>query len=49
MDHFLARAKTMRESMQRMGDEQARDEFQPAILERVRAWLEGLLGRPSKG
>jgi pimeloyl-ACP methyl ester carboxylesterase len=49
MDHFLARAGTMRESMQRMGDEQARDEFQPAILERVRAWLDGILGSPLSG
>jgi pimeloyl-ACP methyl ester carboxylesterase len=49
MDHFLARAGTMRESMQRVGDEQARDEFQPAILERVRAWLDGILGQPLKG
>jgi pimeloyl-ACP methyl ester carboxylesterase len=49
MDHFLARAKTMRESMRRIGDEQARDEFQPAILERVRDWLDGILGQPLKG
>ena len=49
MDHFLARAGTMRESMQRSEDEQARDEFQPAILERVRAWLDGILGQPLKG
>src|ERR1044072_1504512 len=49
MEHFLARAGTMRESMQRVGDEQARDEFQPAILERVRAWLDGILGQPLKG
>jgi pimeloyl-ACP methyl ester carboxylesterase len=49
MDHFMARAGTMSESMRRMGDEQARDEFQPAILERVRDWLDGILGQPLKG
>jgi pimeloyl-ACP methyl ester carboxylesterase len=49
MDHFLARAGTMRESMQRADDEQARDEFQPAILERVRDWLGVILGQPLKG
>ncbi len=49
MDHFLARAGTMRDSMRRMEDEQARDEFQPAILERVRDWLDGILGPPVKG
>lgn len=48
MDHFLARAGTMRESMQRSDDEQARDEFQPAILERVRDWLDVILGQPLK-
>jgi pimeloyl-ACP methyl ester carboxylesterase len=49
MDHFMARAGTMRESMQRMGDEQARDEFQPALLERVRDWLDVILGQSLKG
>lgn len=49
MDHFLARAGTMRESMQRAEDEQARDEFQPALLERVRDWLGVILGQPLKG
>jgi pimeloyl-ACP methyl ester carboxylesterase len=49
MDHFLARAGTMRESMRRAEDEQARDEFQPAILERVRDWLDVILGQPLKG
>jgi uncharacterized protein len=48
MDHFLARAGTMRESMQRSENEQARDEFQPALLERVRDWLGVILGQPLK-
>jgi pimeloyl-ACP methyl ester carboxylesterase len=48
MDHFLARAGTMRESLQRLDDEQARDEFQPAILERVGGWLDVILGQTLK-
>jgi pimeloyl-ACP methyl ester carboxylesterase len=48
MDHFLARATTMRESMQRSEDEQAQDEFQPAILERISKWLDVILRQPFK-
>ncbi len=44
MDHFMTRAKTMRESMQRSEDERAQVEFQPALLERVKDWLGVILG-----
>lgn len=43
MDHFLAQASSQRDSLERTENAQAEDVFEPAILERMKQWLNDIL------
>jgi hypothetical protein len=46
MDHYMTRAASMEESMTRAAN--ARAEFEPAVLETIKDWLQHQLGQTAQ-